>query len=152
MNVKHTYIFGFSDETRQIGSLICRAIEVIDCQLENDFEQRLKYYTNCRADFKRLDSVLFRLIHMSMNLALLVRRMVNQSRAKGFMQVLNNEHTALLAGLACILQFFKIVCITMSFLNLGMHSILLHYGSFFVQCIPPAPKLPLNCTSGFPVS
>jgi len=49
-------------------------------------EQRLKYYTNCRADFKRLDSVLFRLIHMSMNLALLVRRMVNQSRAKGFMQ------------------------------------------------------------------
>ena len=95
MNVEHTYIFGFLDETRQIGSLICRAIEVIDCQLENDFEQRLKYYTNCRADFKRLDSVLFRLIHMSMNLALLVRRMVNQSRAKGFMQVLNNEHTAL---------------------------------------------------------
>lgn len=90
----------FLDETRQIGSLICRAIEVIDCQLENDFEQRLKYYTNCRADFKRLDSVLFRLIHMSMNLALLVRRTVNQSRAKGFMQVLNNEHTALLAGLA----------------------------------------------------
>ena len=106
MNVEHISL-GFLDETRQIGSLICRAIEVIDCQLENDFEQRLKYYTNCRADFKRLDSVLFRLIHMSMNLALLVRRMVNQSRAKGFMQVLNNEHTALLACLACILQFFQ---------------------------------------------
>ena len=67
--------------------MICRAIEIIDRQLDNDFEQRLKYYTNCRADFKRMETVLFRLIHMAMNLALSVHRLGNHSKAKGFMQV-----------------------------------------------------------------
>lgn len=79
------------DETRQISSCICRVIDLVD--FDDDFERRLKFYTECRGKFKRLDSVQVRLVHCVLNLAIAVKTKTNKgqllrhsSSRQGFVQ------------------------------------------------------------------
>ena len=50
--VKYNFV---SDETRQISQLICAALADLD--FVDDFDRKLKFLTDCRAKFKRLEIV-----------------------------------------------------------------------------------------------
>ena len=82
----------FLDETRQISQCICGVIDSIDGDLNEDYEERLKFYTDCRGQFKRLEYVQWRLTHKSLSLAtsILIRsnqRQNSSNRVRGFFQV-----------------------------------------------------------------
>ena len=88
--LKKSYLF--SDETRQISQCICGVIDSIDSDLNEDYEERLKFYTDCRGQFKRLEYVQWRLTHKSLSLAtsILIRsnqRQNSSNRVRGFFQV-----------------------------------------------------------------
>ncbi len=78
------------DETRQISASICRVIEAAD--FGDDLERRLKFYTECRGKFKRLEIVQVRLVHCVLRLAVEARNQAvvtksTSTRIRGFLQV-----------------------------------------------------------------
>ena len=54
-----------ADETRQISVIICSVIGVVD--YGHDFENQLKFYTECRGKFRILDLVQIHLVHRVLN-------------------------------------------------------------------------------------
>ncbi len=49
------YYYFVSDEARQISQLICLALNELD--FVDDYDRRLKFLTDCRAKFNRLEVV-----------------------------------------------------------------------------------------------
>lgn len=50
-----------NDEKRQISNFICHAIRIVD--YEEDFEEQLRFYTDCRGKFSQLEAVQIELVH-----------------------------------------------------------------------------------------
>lgn len=64
-------------------------MDLIDCSLGQDYEKRLKFYTESRELFKRMESVQYQLVDKALNLAMSVRQRyqaVKMSRFRGFLQ------------------------------------------------------------------
>jgi len=79
------------DETRQISQYVTSVIDAIDADLEENYEERLIFYSDCRGRFKRLDSVQWRLIFKVISLASSILVKTNQKqqssqRVRGFFQ------------------------------------------------------------------
>ena len=93
---KMHYIF-FADETRKLSHYITNCIDSIDDDLNENFEDQLKFYTECRGQFKRLEYVQLRLTHTALALASTILKKSNQrqnfsSRIRGFFQVHTNNY------------------------------------------------------------
>ena len=86
-------IIFLADETRKLSHYITNCIDSIDDDLNENFEDQLKFYTECRGQFKRLEYVQLRLTHRALALASTILKKSNQrqifsSRIRGFFQVL----------------------------------------------------------------
>ena len=93
LEINTLHIFSNSiDETRQISQYVTSVIDAIDADLEENYEERLIFYSDCRGRFKRLDSVQWRLIFKVISLASSILVKTNQKqqssqRVRGFFQV-----------------------------------------------------------------
>jgi hypothetical protein len=81
-----------ADETRQISQLICLALNELD--FVDDYDRRLKFLTDCRAKFNRLEIVQIHLVYSVLNMAMEALKSVSQKndskrrpRIHGFLQV-----------------------------------------------------------------
>ncbi|TRY63417.1 hypothetical protein TCAL_02649 [Tigriopus californicus] len=75
------------DETRQISAFICHVIRKV--KFEDDFEQQLKFLTDCRGKYSHLTAVQLQLIHSVHLLAIHTLERANgkiSTRIKGFLQ------------------------------------------------------------------
>ena len=66
---------------RQISDYLCRAIDIIGSELDTP-DRKLKFFTDARARFKRMEPVLYRLCQRTLSLALEA-----DSNSKGFIRV-----------------------------------------------------------------
>ena len=89
-----------SDETRQISQLICLALNELD--FVDDYDRRLKFLTDCRAKFNRLEVVQIHLVYSVLNMAMEALKNVSQRneskrrpRIHGFLQVRSNPSMTL---------------------------------------------------------
>ena len=93
---KMNVLYFFSDETRKLSYYITNCIDSIDDDLDENFEDQLKFYTECRGQFKRLEYVQLRLTHKALALASTILKKSNQrqnlsSRIRGFFQVIHHQ-------------------------------------------------------------
>jgi len=82
----------FSDETRQISHLICSALNDLDFM--TNFDRKLKFLTDCRSKFKRLELVQVYLVYSAIGTAMDAVSLLNsrselakrKPRLQGFLQ------------------------------------------------------------------
>lgn len=97
----------FLDEERQISALVCKAISIMDLDLVGQYDRQLKLYTECRVNFKKMETVLYKLVHMSLKLSVSVKNSAKSLiAAKAFLQVtlLGNQ----------IANFFRVIWVKRS--------------------------------------
>lgn len=59
------------DESKGCSELICKYIQAVSFQ--DNYEQQLNFYVECRSSFIKLDAVLIALVHVSMYDMTLIR-------------------------------------------------------------------------------
>ena len=117
-----------SDETRQISQLICLALNELD--FVDDYDRRLKFLTDCRAKFNRLEVVQIHLVYSVLNMAMEALKNVSQRneskrrpRIHGFLQVRSNASMTLPINIVTI--FFSkayVVLSSFQFLHVNLLS------------------------------
>ena len=71
-----------ADDVRQVSTSICQVMDFIDQSLEDNYEKRLDFYTNCRELFKRVENVQQRLVNKALTLAIAVRQRYGAAKTK----------------------------------------------------------------------
>ena len=71
--------------------MVSQVVDLIDCSLGHDYEKRLKFYTESRELFKRMESVQYQLVNKALKLAMSVRQRctggaVKMSKFRGILQ------------------------------------------------------------------
>ncbi|RNA42489.1 hypothetical protein BpHYR1_036590 [Brachionus plicatilis] len=80
----HDYVNALTldDEKREISNMICSFINRIEMIEKDKIEQYLSFYSDCRASFSNLDSVISLLIHKVNHLAYETLRIVNYNHSR----------------------------------------------------------------------